>query len=413
MYLTDEEKAMLDGEQGRSRQKCMDLLVSLGEIYDAERLITVRSVHIPGASIMGIGEAGLRFVEEMGGGGTQMLAYATTNASSMPPISPKAAGLNDSQIEQQARLTRAYERMGAYVCNTCTPFLIGNIARPGEHISWGESSAIVYANSVIGARTNREGGPTALASAITGKTPLYGYHLDKNRTATIRVTVKKRLSGITAYGTLGYFVGKFSENDVVVFEGIPPHVTDDELKMLSAAIASSGAVALFHAIGVTSEALTKEQALKGANITSVLEYGTPQEQETSQLLSKAESKEVEWVVFGCPHLSINELREVSRLLDGKKIDPDVTMWVNTSVPMAEYANKLGYSRIIEAAGAQIICETCPVHTPSRTFAQKRGISTITTNSAKMAHYASGQFGLLPHYGDIQQCIRAAITGKWR
>ena len=132
MHLTDEEKAILDGEHGHSKQKCLDLLVSLGEIYDAERLIDVRSVHIPGASIIGIGEAGLRFVEEMGQDDTQMLAYATTNASSMPPppVSPEAVGLNDTQIDHQTRLTHAYEKMGAYVCNTCTPFLIGNLPCP-------------------------------------------------------------------------------------------------------------------------------------------------------------------------------------------------------------------------------------------------------------------------------------------
>jgi len=413
MYLTNEEKAMLDGKHGHSRRKCMELLVSLGEIYDAERLINIRSAHMPGASITGIGEAGLRLVEEMAGKNTRVPVFATTNPSSMPPVSEQDVGLDQKQIEDQTRLTKAFERMGVYTCNSCTPYLIGNSPRPGEHICWGESSALAYANSVIGARTNREGGPTTLASAITGKTPLWGYHLEENRAGTILVKVRHKLDGISAHGTLGYFTGKFAERGVPVFEGIPRDVTPDQLKMLSAALASSGAVALFHVLGVTSEALTRERAFRGKKAKGVLEYRDSDEKETARSLTKTNSNEIEWVVFGCPHFSINEFRELAGLLEGKKIHPGVIMWVNTSVPVAHYAKRLGYAQVIEAAGAQIVCEVCPCHTPSQAFARKRGISTITTNSAKMAHYAPGQFGLLPHYGDIQRCTRAAIKGKWR
>lgn len=413
MHLTDEEKAILDGKQGDSKRKCLELLITLGEIYDAERLLNVSSVHIPGAFILGIGDAGLRFVEEMGENETRVPVYATTNPSSMPSKAIKGLGLTRKQIEDQAKLTKAYERMGIYVCNTCTPYLIGNLPKAGEHISWGESSALAYANSVIGARTNREGGPTALASAITGKTPFYGYHIDSNRKATVLVKVKKELHRATAYGTLGYFAGKLIEKGVPAFEGIAPDATADELKMLSAAVASSSAVALFHVIGVTPEALTLEQAFRGGKPESTIEYGSFQEEQTAQLLTKAESDEVQWVVLGCPHASIQEFREIARLLDGKRINPDVIMWVNASVPIAEYARRLGYAQIIERAGGRIVCETCPVHTPSQVFAKRHGIHTITTNSAKLAHYAPGQFGLLPHYGDIERCILGAISGRWR
>ena len=291
--------------------------------------------------------------------------------------------------------------------------MIGNTPRPGEHICWGESSALAYANSVIGARTNREGGPTTLASAITGKTPLWGYHLDKNRAGTHLVKVKKTLQGISAFGTLGYFTGKIAERGVPVFEGIPHDVTTDELKMLSAALASSGAVALFHVVGVTSEAFTREKAFRGRKVRRVVEYGDSAEARTAESLTKTERNEVEWVVFGCPHFSITEFRELARLLVGKRVHSGVIMWVNTSVPVEHYARRLGYAQVIEAAGAQIVCEVCPCHTPSQAFAQKRGITTITTNSAKLAHYAPGQFGLLPQYGDISRCTQAAIDRKWR
>ncbi len=413
MYLNDAEKAMLDGKRGHARRRCMELLVSLGEIYDAERLIDVRSVHMPGASITGIGEAGLRLVEELERGNTRIPVFATTNPSSMPPAPDQDVGLDAKQIADQTRITKAFDRMGVYACNSCTPYLIGNSPRPGEHVCWGESSALSYANSVLGARTNREGGPTTLASAITGKTPLWGYHLDKNRAGTLLVKVKTRLRGISAYGTLGYFTGKLAERGAPVFEGIPPDVTDDELKMLAAALASSGAVALFHVVGVTGEAPTRATAFRGRKVRRVLEYGGSEEAKTARSLTKTDRHEVEWVVLGCPHFSISEFRQLARLLEGKRVHPDVILWVNTSVPVAHYARRLGYAQVIEAAGAQIVCEVCPCHTPSQAFAQKRGISTIMTNSAKMAHYAAGQFGLLPQYADTLQCTQAALDGKWR
>ena len=413
MYLTEKEKAILDGEQGEIKRKCLELLVSVGELYDAKKLIDIQSVHLSGANILAVGEAGLRFVENVACNGTQMIVQTTTNPKSMPPRDGHRVGLTRKQIRDQMRLTNAFKKMGAFVCSTCTPYLLGHVPRPGEHISWSESSAVIYANAVLGARTNREGGPTALASAVTGKTPLYGYHLDENRAGTLLVKVTKKLQGVTAYGTLGYYIGKYAESGVPVLEGVSPDVTGDDLKMLSAALASSGAVAHFHMIGITREAPTKHQAFNGLKPTRVLEYGEAEEQETSRsLLTQATSRDVEWVTIGCPHISITEFREIAHLLSGRKIHPDIIMWVNTSVPIMQYAKKLGYAQVIEAANVQIICEICPVHT-SPAFAKERGIRTITTNSAKTAHYAYSKCGVLPQYGDLRRCVEAAVSGKWR
>ena len=181
MNLTFEEQKMLDGAYGKSVQKSMEILTSLGDIYGAERMIPIKSVHMPGSSIVVAGEAATSFVEQMGENGTEFAAYTTLNTGAMDMDCPRELGFSEETIARQKRLTGAYGRMGGVPCHTCTPYLIGHCPKFGEHVAWGESSAIAFVNSVIGARTNREGGPAALAAAIAGRVPAYGYHLDENR----------------------------------------------------------------------------------------------------------------------------------------------------------------------------------------------------------------------------------------
>lgn len=273
MRLTDEEKRMLDGGQGTAVCKSMEILVALGEIYDAERMVPVQSVHMPGSSIVVAGEAGTSLVEEMSASVERFAAFTTLNPCAIDRAQWQALALREEEVEPQLRLTRAYEKMGGISCHTCTPYFIGNVPRMGEHIAWGESSAVAYANSVLGARTNREGGPSALASAITGRAPAYGFHLDENRRGHLLVEVATAIQRFYDYGNLGYYVGTIAQEKVPVFAGIPPSATPDELKILGAALASSGAVALYHAVGVTPEAHTLEQAFGGTPPTTRLEVG--------------------------------------------------------------------------------------------------------------------------------------------
>ena len=412
MRLTDEEKRMVDGEQGPAVRKSMEILVALGEIYGAERMVPVKSVHMPGSSIVVSGEAGASFVREMSESVKSFAAFTTLNPSAIDRVCWQDLALRQEEVDPQLRLTEAYERMGAISCHTCTPYFIGNVPRLGEHIAWGESSAIAFANSVLGARTNREGGPSALGSAITGRAPAYGFHLDENRLGQLLVEVDTPVQGFFDYGNLGYYVGTIAQEKIPVITGTPPNPTLDELKILGAALASSGAVALYHVVGVTPEAHTVEQAIGNARPSATLKVGREELTQTAEKLSTAKTPTVDWVFFGCPHTSIQEFGEIAALLAGKRIHSGVDLWVSSSVAVKALADIMGYSATIEAAGARIVCETCPVLALTGSIAERKGFNSITTNSAKMAHYMPGQFNILSHYGTTAQCVRAAIRGRW-
>jgi len=287
-----------------------------------------------------------------------------------------------------------------------------------EHIAWSESSAINFANSVLGARTNREGGPSSFAAAITGRVPEYGYHLDQNRYGDLKIVVTAQLKHLHDYGTLGYFTGKIAEGKIPVFIGIPPTVSQDSLKLLGASAASSGSVALYHIVGVTPEALTEEHAFGRKKIKGeqTFEFGERELRETEESLSKAPGREIDVVVFGCPHVSISELREIAQLLSGKKLKYGVELWISTSRMVKTYAELMGYADIIEASGAKITSGVCPLHIPRGLPKDKRP-RIVATNSPKLVTYITmmvdpGQ-DIFPYYGSQERCINAAVTGMWR
>ena len=412
MKLTDDEKRMLAGEHGPGVRKSMEILTALGDIYDAEKMVRVASVHMPGASITVAGEAGTNFVEEISKSVDRFAVLTTLNPGAIDRKNWAEMGLLEEEFEPQLRLTRAYERMGGISCHTCTPYFIGNIPRQGEHVAWGESSAVVYVNSVMGARTNREGGPSALASAVTGLAPAYGYHLAENRKGHKHFEVKTALAGYFDYGNLGYHVGRIVEDGIPVFTGIPQSVTWDELKTLGSALASSGAVAMFHVVGVTPEAPTLEAAWGGSYDGETQVVGQKELEAAARGLNKAEGKDVDWVFLGCPHLSIQEFARIADLLEGKRLSSNVEMWLASSESVRGMADVMGYSKTIRDAGARIICETCPVLALTDVIVERKGFRSITTDSCKMAHYMPGQFNLLSRYGSLDQCITAAISGRW-
>ena len=401
MHLTDEEQKMLAGDYGKTVQKCMKVLVALGEIYGAEHMIEVNNVHAPGVSYRVTGDAGLNYVKE-----------ASEDAKFRVPMTLNTIGIEYEKWEEmgfpkefaqkQIELSEAYKKMGAISTNTCTPYLTGNVPMKGEHVAWGESSAIAFVNSVIGARTNREGGPTALAAAVTGRVPAYGYHLDENRKGTHLFRVEKELKSDKDFAVLGYFAGQIVGPGVPVFEGITKRPTLESLKALGAALASSGAVALYHVIGFTPEAPTKEDVI-GNEIEAII-FG---QAEYDKVCAKfSQSGPIDFVVIGCPHASINEMRKIAELVKGKQLKSG--FWVCTSRQVKELGDRMGYTKDIIDAGGEIVCDTCPV----LCFTLDRGYKTVATNSGKMAHYAPGLWNLQPVILDVEQCVRAAIDGKW-
>jgi predicted aconitase len=269
----------------------------------------------------------------------------------------------------------AFRKMGIVVSATCTPYLAGNLPRFREHIAWSESSAISFSNSVIGARTNREGGPSALAAALCGVTPNYGLHLNENRKPQMLVEVDAKLEDSADFGALGYVVGKQVKNRIPYFKGIKDADTD-QLKALGAAMAASGAVALYHVEGMTPEAHLMET--KGLEKLSV---GDKEVNETFSKLSTG--KEPDIVILGCPHSSLKEIMTVSRKLEGKKLKKP--LWICTSRMVKEAANRMGFTRTIEAAGGKVVADTCMVVSPI----EDMGYKTTAVNSGKAANYLPG------------------------
>ena len=283
---------------------------------------------------------------------------------------------------------------------SCTPYLNGNVPLKGEHVSWGESSAIIFANSVLGARTNREGGPSALAAAVTGRVPAYGYHLDENRKASYLVKVKMELKTDRDYAVIGYYVGQIVGNEVPVFTNMKrPRL--ESLKAMGAALASSGGVALYHVEGITPEAPTKEDVLEEQYKT--IEFS---QKEYDTVINKFSLKQrPDLVVIGCPHCSINEMGELAKALDGKKINTD--MWVCVSGQVYSLAERSGFVKTIENAGATIIRDTCPVLCPT----SDKGYKAAITNSGKLAHYIRGLWNMDSSLSQFEECIAAALQER--
>ena len=392
MFLTKKEQEMCDGEYGETIRKSMDILVALGDIYGASKLVDITSAQVSGVSYKTIGEAGLEYLQDLAKDGS---GKATINASLNPPGTDldnwKELGFPEYFAVKQNEIVDAYADLGIAKTCTCTPYLVGNVPRFRDHVSWSESSAVAYVNSVIGARTNREGGPAALAAAIVGKTPLYGFHLDENRKANLVVNVSSELKGAD-YGALGYIIGKVVGGGVPYFK-LQNTPNNNNLKTLGAALASSGSVALYHVEDVTPE--------YGANNVEEIEdimFITDKEiAETRQNLTTTD-KEIDLVCLGCPHASLEEIKEVAQVVQGKTIKNK--LWICTSVSVKATADRMGYTKIIEAAGGNIVCDTCMVVAPI----EEMGFEVIGVNSAKAANYVPSMCGLDVVYDDVENLI---------
>lgn len=405
MFLTKEEEKMANGEYGETIRKSMDILIALGDIYGAEKFVDIKSAQVSGVSYKTIGQAGLEYLEDLAS--TSEIIYNENGTiSDKSGIATISATLNPAGTDldnwedfgfpadfakKQVDICNAYGALGISTTCTCTPYLIGNVPRFGDHVSWSESSAVAYVNSVIGARTNREGGPGALAAAIVGKTPLYGFHLDENRKANLLVDVECELERAD-FGALGYAVGQVVKDGVPYFkmQNKSWNVSNGNLKALGAALASSGAVALYHVGGITPE-------YKNASISEVNDKITITKediQNTREKLSTAEGY-ADLVCLGCPHASLEEVKEVAEIVKGKKIKNE--LWVCTSINIKEAAKRLGYLDVIEQAGGKICCDTCMVVAPI----EQMGHEVIGVNSAKAANYVPSMCGLKVIYNDIE------------
>lgn len=390
MYLTKEEEQILNGEAGETLRQAIEILVALGDIYGADGLIPIKSAQIAGVSYKTIGDAGLEWISDLKG---RVKVPAILNPAGMDLRDWERLRISPDFAEKQKLIIQAYEKLGICCECTCTPYTLeGFDVIYGDHLAWSESSAVSYANSVIGARTNREGGPSALSAALLGKTANYGFHLDENRVPEISIDVECSLNG-SDYGALGYVAGKLAGSRVPLF-----HLRDipdaDELKALGAAMAASGAVALYHVDGVTPEACRLDFEEPAEKI--VIERH--QLDEVYESLRKA-CREPELITVGCPHCSAAELEKAAKLLKGKTVSKE--FWIFTSRELANrYPEQI---RAIEKSGAKVICDTCMVVSPAT-----NNYSCVMVNSGKALAYVPGMCGAEAVYGSMEACIEEAV-----
>jgi hypothetical protein len=375
MYLTKEQEQMLAGEYGEVVERNFRLLVRLGEIYGADRMIPVGSVQVAGVSYKSIGDPGLEFLEDLASKGAKVKVPTTLNPTGMDLLDWKDLGFPEDFAEKQLQIMDAFEKMGIMMTATCTPYLVGNLPRFKEHIAWSESSAVSFANSVIGARTNREGGPSALAAALCGVTPNYGLHLDEKRKPNFLVKVSTELKDNADFGALGYHVGKIVKDGIPYFKGIK-NADTDQLKALGAAMAASGAVGLYHVEGITPEA-----GLFGTDGLEIIEVGERETHEAYKTLNTGEDPDI--IILGCPHASLKEIATLARKLEGKRLRKP--LWICTSRVTKEAATRMGFTELIEKAGGKVVADTCTVVSPI----ERMGYKTTAVNSGKAANYLPG------------------------
>lgn len=412
MNLTDTEKAMRDGEMGQARQRAIEQQIQVGTFFDAEDFVPVAQAHIM-ADTESLGEAGVRFLEDLAS------EPEADNQVCIPTITdPRGADFktferinhDPAYVALEARADKAFRALGILMTDTCINYQTIIPPVRGEHLAMGDTGVVIYSNSVFGARTNYEGGPSALAAALTGRTPRYGFHLDQNRVGTRLFRVEHQPNDWSDWGALGGFIGREmgSYYDVPVLDGITAPPSSDDLKHFGAAMASFGSTALFHMIGVTPEA---------PDLSTVFAGNQP----SAQLIRKSDmddffasyamdDDDLDVVVFAAPQLSLFELERLAGLLKGQKIHQDVALVIATSPENKRAAERMGLDDKISGSGAVLMEGVCFYQMHARELGEANGWTRLMTNSAKLVNIIGG-YGYEPILSDMERCVASAIAGR--
>lgn len=406
MQLTDEEAAWARGESGAALAMATRILAEMGRILGADRLIPVVSAHIDGCLYHG--DSGVHFAERLAQGGGQVKVPTTLNVGALNLLKPEAGRLPPHQRAMARRLMEAYIAMGCRQTWTCAPYQVGHRPVLGTDIAWAESNAVVFANSVLGARTNRYGDFLDICAALTGRAPHYGLHLPENRRATVRVRTDalseelKRSS--VFFPVLGAWLGRAVGSEIAAIEGLPADTPEDALKALGAAAASTGAVALFHAIGVTPEAPTREAICRPE--ATVLDL-TPEalRRALDTLSTTTSGTQLDVVALGSPHYSLAEIDRFEEARKGRRFTRPVTICTNRFV--LDVLERRGQAAEMTGAGVEFLTDTCVVVTPI--LPPTGGV--LMTDSGKFAHYTPPNTGYEVAYGSAAECVESAIAGR--
>lgn len=405
LELSAEDRSKLAGEEGDGAAMAMRVLVRTGEAMGARRLLDIVGAHVDGCLYHG--RAGVDFVERLVAGGAGVVVPTTLNVGSLDLLHPELVGLKGEDLRAARVLMDGYLALGCRPTWTCAPYLLAERPAFGDQVAWGESNAVVFANSVLGARTERYGDFLDICAAVTGRAPAVGLHLDGGRQGGMVVDVESvsDLLGLDAvYPLLGHIVGKAAEDRIPVVTGLPPSVSEDQLKALGAAAASSGAVGMFHAVGVTPEAPDPAWVTsRGTSLPSLRVDRWALDRARYELTTAAGGATVDAVSLGAPHYSPGEVRQVLRFLDGRECR--LPVYINTS------RHTLGELRSGEidnlaASGVRLVTDTCTYVTPILA----PSVRVVMTDSAKWAYYAPANLGVDVVFGSLEACIETAVAG---
>ena len=409
MYLTDEEQRILNGECGEPQRLALQVLAKLGEACGAERLVEIASAHLVASSYQIAGEAGIEIYSRLVEQGARVKVRTTSDPGSIDFARWREFKTPAEYAARQLRIAELLDQMGVIPTWTCTPYAAFNVPRFGDHLGWSESSAVVFVNSVMGARTNRLAAYVDLCAALTGRVPYFGLHLTENRRGEVLFELTPDLAADFAdhyFPALGYLVGQTVGDKIPVIVGLT-RATFDQLKAFGAASAASGSVALYHMVGITPEARTLEEACGGRIPAERITVGTREITAVMEQMGGVTDGPVDVVGIGCPHASIDQMRRYVALLAGQRVHPDTELWVCTNVVVEEMARKMGYVEIIERAGAKLMVGTCHNDCPLQAW----GFRRLVTDSGKFAYYTPTTVGTQCVFASTEACIRAAVAGR--
>jgi predicted aconitase len=413
MKLTDEERAMLAGDFGPARQWAITHQMAVGEFFDAQDFVPVGQAHIM-ADTESLGESGVAWLEGLAAlpeRERRVRIPTITDPRGLDFAAYKRMKQTDAMADLEGRASRAFEALGVLMTNTCINYQTILPPVRGEHLAMGDTGVVTYSNSVMGARSNFEGGPSALSAGLTGRTPRYGYHLDVHRKGTLHFEVHHRPRDLADWGALGGIVGRATNSywGVPVISGLERPPNSDELKHFGAAAASFGSVALFHIPGVTPEAPVLADAFQGAPPPAATPIGAA-DLDAFYRGYAAPGDKVDVVVFAAPQLSLMEMQQVADIIGGRRIHADTSLIVATSPEIKFAADRMGLTARMEAAGAIVAAGVCFYQSYAREMAEANGWQRLLTNSAKLVNIIAG-YGYKPTLATMEKCIDSAVAGR--
>jgi len=408
MRLNDEEQAMLAGQLGEVRRWAITHQIAVGEFFDAADFVAVSQAHIM-ADTESLGEAGVRFLEGLAAApepARRVRVPAITDPRGIDFAVYKRLGQSEAMAGLERRTIAALSAFGALMTDTCINYQTIMAPLRGEHVAYGDTGSVIYANSVLGARSNFEGGPSALAAGLTGRTPRYGYHLDECRRGTRHFRLDAPPRDLSEWGALGGIVGRACGSywEVPLIAAVGEAPGSDALKHFGAAMASYGSTALFHMPGITPEPIEF-----AGSVPDTVRIGRA-ELDAFVAAYGATGDKVDVVVFAAPHLSLVEMAAVADALAGRLVHPDTTLLVATSPEIKHAADRMGLTRRIEETGAIVAAGICFYQSYAGEMAEANGWKRLLSNSAKLVNIIGG-YGYRPTLLSLERCVDSAIAGR--